>query len=148
MVEEQYVQIHIPPDDILSCVANFGKSLPLLSISTSTEHGDRIRQELNMTTSDAFYNPESNDETERRITFVAVSLEYEGEVIKNLCDQWAQSRNGEQFFMEIDQKAANEMLVLSTPPQLLSRFTKIPKYTRKSAVLEAQKFGTLPGSSK
>jgi len=134
--DEGYVNIQIPAEEVLSCVANFGRTLPMVCISTTSTYGESIRGELNMTTYDSFYDPDNADETQKRIIFVAVTLDGLKEVVNKVCDHWAEMRNVSQFFTEIDQKAANEMLLLSTPAELINKFKKIPKPRKTPAPVQ------------
>jgi len=124
--DENFVKLHIPPEDIIDCVAHFGQQMPILCIvGTSTLAGD-VREKLNMAEgSELYYDPDSSDETQRRIIFVLVKMEREKKIITHVCSEWAKSRNVDPFLTEIDSNAANEMLVLTTPPQMYS--TKVKK---------------------
>ena len=103
------VIINIAMKDILKVHAHFGKQMPLLFLYISPAACQKTRKLLKMTNSQSFYlEVTSADETQKRITILPDKLNEDSKVIIK------QHFSG-TIFQELENKAANEILVRSSP---------------------------------
>ena len=105
---QEVVTIAISMKDILKVLAHFGKTMPILFLSVSEDACARVRRQLNMLNSQAFYlDVQSLDETQKRITVLLEKLTEEKRVaLKQLFESKLQ---------EVDHRDANDILVRNSP---------------------------------
>merc|ERR1719233_2066096 len=98
-------------NDVLKVLAHFGKSMPLLFLYVSQDACTRVRRQLKMVNSQAFFlEVQSPDETQKRITILPEKLTEENKAI-------LKTHFGSNV-QELESKDANEILVRSSPKDL------------------------------
>ena len=105
---QELLTITISMNHILKVLAHFGKSMPILFLHVSEEACARVRRQLKMLNSRAFYlDFQSLDETQKRITILPEKLTEENKaVLKQLLGTKLQ---------ELDLRDANEILLRNCP---------------------------------
>merc|ERR1719266_3121098 len=108
---QEVITITIGMNDVLKVLAHFGKSMPLLFLYVSQDACARIRRQLKMVNSQAFFlEVQSPDETQKRITILPEKLTEEN---KGVLKQHFESK-----LQELESKDANEILVRSSPKDI------------------------------
>ena len=100
--------------DLNTCsqvLAHFGKSMPLLFLYVSQDACARVRRQLKMVNSQAFFlEVQSPDETQKRITILPEKLTEENKAVLK--------QHFESKLQELESKDANEILVRSSPKDI------------------------------
>ena len=105
---QEVVTIAIGMNDIHKVLAFFGKSMPLMFIEVTGEACSRIRQQLKMVNTQAFYlDVHSLDETQKRITILPEYLTDENKSVMR--------RHFASKLQELQFKDANKILLHTMP---------------------------------
>jgi len=105
------ITISIAMADVLKVLAHFGKSMPLLFLYVSQEACSKVRRQLKMVNSQAFYlEVQSPDETQKRITILPEKMTEENKAVLK--------QHFEAKLQELESKDANEILVRSSPKDI------------------------------
>jgi len=140
--KNEMVTIDIPMRKIVKILAHFGRSLPVFFVYVKSSVGSSIRKALRMTDPASYYfDPCSSDESQKRITILPDKFfESSRSIFKEIFSLASKTRTTDAssntnvvyagqsqvstgasshcLMEELDQKEANEILILSSPENL------------------------------
>lgn len=115
--DSSVVTVAMERSELRKVLINFGRGMPVLFLYTNRVAAERIRRTLGMEPSRGpYYDPNSLDDTQRRITLLPERIAEESKVaLKSIF---------EGILSELDNKEANELLVRASPREIQSLIKK------------------------
>lgn len=136
--QKEVVVLRIGLGDVAQALTHFGRTIPMIILYTNPECASAIRSRLKMISKDGpYYDPGSEDETQKRIIILPEDInDNDRSMMKVIFYEYDKRRvpvPPDGTLREIDQKAANELLVRSTPPEIVDHVNKMTSVSALTA---------------
>nr|CAD7458264.1 unnamed protein product [Timema tahoe] len=108
---KQLVDFEIDNSEIVDIKGYLGRTVPIIFFRTKCSSGEKIRRCLNMTEAGPYFDPDSQDQSHKRIVLLPKQLdEASKKTFKKIFTR---------SFLHITKREANQLLLLSSPKEVL-----------------------------
>ncbi|KAI9565273.1 hypothetical protein GHT06_009058 [Daphnia sinensis] len=122
-----WIDVAIPAQHLLRMEAHFNRQLPVIFLTVAPSLCHRVSSGLHLDKSGPYWDPLSEDESQKRLTLLPFSLD---DSAKNAIKQAFVPRG---VFSEISLCEANRLLVISSPSEVRNALQRLPSGTAVSA---------------